>query len=124
VWLLAWLGVVYGSADALLLSIIPLAATWQSFASLGWTRSWAGRTAAGILALAASVLVAAMYHVGFPEYRAAGLQAPIIGNSVMSLASLLTMSPLAALFSHIAMHMSAVLHGLDTTVQLPPHYGV
>jgi hypothetical protein len=66
----------------------------------------------------------AIYHVGFPEYGTAELLAPIIGNSVVSLASLLTMSPLAALFSHIAMHMSAVMHGLDTTVQLPPHYRV
>jgi hypothetical protein len=88
-WLLVWLGVVYGSADALLLSIIPVAATWQAFATLGWTRTWPGRIAAGILALAASMLVAATYHLGFPEYGSGGLLAPIIGNSVMSLEALL-----------------------------------
>jgi hypothetical protein len=123
VWSLIWLGVVYGSADALLLSIVPLAATWQAFTALGWTHGWPGRLATGAIAMVACVLVAAIYHLGFPEYRNAGLVAPIIGNSVMSLASLLSMSPLAALLSHIAMHISAVLHGVETTVQLPPHYG-
>jgi hypothetical protein len=34
------------------------------------------------------------------------------------------MSPIAALFSHIAMHMPAILHKIETTVQLPPHYPV
>src|ERR1051326_5614222 len=34
-----WLGVVYGATDALLLSILPLFATWQALSSLGWTHS-------------------------------------------------------------------------------------
>ena len=63
-----------------------------------------------------------MYHLGFPEYRGAGLLAPVIGNGVLSLASLLTMSPIAAVLGHIAMHVTAVLHGINTAVQLPPHY--
>jgi len=117
-----WLGVVYGTTDALLLSILPLFATWQALAGVGWTRRWYGRIGSGVLALTASLIVAATYHLGFPEYRNAGVMAPVVGNGVMSLASLLTMSPIAAIGAHIAMHVAAVLHGAETTLQLPPHY--
>ena len=117
-----WLGVVYGTTDALLLSVLPLFATWQAFSSLGWTQHWFGRIASGALALIASLAVAGAYHLGFPEFRGASVVAPIIGNGVMSLASLLTMSPIAAVGAHIAMHIAAVLHGAETTLQLPPHY--
>jgi hypothetical protein len=46
----------------------------------------------------------------------------VLGNGVISLAYLLTTNPLAALLSHVAMHVTAVLHGLNSAVQLPPHY--
>ncbi len=49
-----WLGVVYGTTDALLLSILPLVATWQALSSLGWTHRWYGRCVGGTLALIAS----------------------------------------------------------------------
>jgi len=47
---------------------------------------------------------------------------PVIGNGVLSLAFLLTMSPLAAILPHIAMHITAMIHGRETTGQVPPHY--
>jgi hypothetical protein len=117
-----WLGVVYGTIDALMLSVFPLFATWQALSGLGWTKSWYGRAGTGVLALIASLGVAAAYHLGYPEFRNSGLVAPIIGNGVMSLASLLTMSPIAAIGAHVAMHIAAILHGAETTLQLPPHY--
>ena len=117
-----WLGMVYGTADALLLSVLPLFATWQALSSLGWPHRWYGRFASGVLALMASLAVAAAYHLGFPEFRGTTVAAPIIGNGVMSLASLLTLSPIAAICAHIAMHIAAVLQGAATTLQLPPHY--
>jgi hypothetical protein len=40
----------------------------------------------------------------------------------MSLAYVLSANPLAALLSHIAMHIAAVLQGADSVIQLPPHY--
>jgi len=40
----------------------------------------------------------------------------------MSLAYIITGSPISALISHIAMHIAAVLYGLQTAIQLPPHY--
>jgi hypothetical protein len=119
---LLWLGVVYGALDALLLSVVPILAAWGACSSLGWTVTWPGKIAAGLLAIVASLLVTALYHLGYPEYRGQALGAPVIGNGIMSLGYLLTANPLTAVFSHIAMHIAAVLHGPATSVQLPPHY--
>ena len=119
---LLWLGVVYGAADALLLSVLPVLATWQALASMGWTKSWPGTLATGISALLASVYVTAAYHLGYREFQGPEIRGPIIGNSVMSLAYVITGNPFSAVLSHIPMHVAAVMHGLETTVQLPPHY--
>ncbi len=119
---LLWLGMVYGTLDALLLSIIPVHATWCAMSALGWTESWLSKSVAAALSLAASVLVTAVYHLGYPEYRSLALVGPVFGNTVMSLAYLVTRSPLAAIGSHVAMHVAGVLHGPETVMQLPPHY--
>jgi len=77
----------------------------------------------GAIALIVSLLVTVAYHLGYPEYRAAGgVAGPSIGNGVISLGYLLTNNPIAAVFSHIAMHIAGVLHGPSTVMQLPPHY--
>jgi hypothetical protein len=119
---LLWSGVAYGLMDALLLTVLPVLATWQVFSLLNWTANWPGKVLVGIIALLASVLVTAAYHLGYPEYRGAGLFGPVIGNSSMTLGYLITNNPLAAVFSHIAMHIAAVLHGPASVMQLPPHY--
>ena len=46
----------------------------------------------------------------------------IVGVGVQSLACLLTGNPLPAILAHVAMHLTAVLHGMESVVQLPPHY--
>jgi hypothetical protein len=120
---IAWLGVVYGALDALFLSVLPVLATWQAFTALGWTESLGGKILVGALALVASLFVTVAYHLGYPEYRTAGgIMGPSVGNGVMSLSYLLTNNPIAAVFSHIAMHVAGVLHGPATVIQLPPHY--
>ncbi len=119
---LLWLGVVYGALDALLLSVVPVLATWQAFSLLGWTASWVGKVGVGALALVASLLVTAAYHLGYPEYRGFAIASPVFGNGMMTLGYLITTNPLAAILSHIAMHVAGVLQGPATVVQLPPHY--
>jgi hypothetical protein len=42
-------------------------------------------------------------------------------NLLVTLSYLLSGSPIAALLSHILMHVAAVLHGMESTIQLPPH---
>ncbi len=119
---LLWSGVIYGLMDALLLSVLPVLAAWQAFSLLNWTVNWPGRILVGVIAVLASLLVTVAYHLGYPEYRGGGLFGPAIGNTAMTLGYLVTSNPLAAVISHIAMHVAGVLHGSASVVQLPPHY--
>jgi hypothetical protein len=119
---LVWLGLVYSTLDALLLSIMPVVAAWRLVERLGMTATWSGRLAGSALGLVASLGVTALYHLGFAEYREAGLAAPLIGNGVMTLGYLLMANPITAWGAHVALHVASVLHGIDTTVTLPPHY--
>jgi hypothetical protein len=118
---LLWLGLVYGTLDALLLTVVPVLSVYGSrpvdTLRRGRARiGWAGLT------LLASLAVTAAYHLGFDEYRGAGLIQPLIGNGLVTLAYLLAGNPLAPVIAHVIMHVAAVLHGMSTTVQLPPHY--
>jgi hypothetical protein len=120
---LLWSGAIYGLIDALLLSVLPVLAAWQAFSALGWTIHWPGKIAAGAIAFAASLLITASYHLGYPEYRVkGGVLGPTIGNGVMTLGYLLTNNPITAIFSHMAMHITGVLRGPASVMQLPPHY--
>jgi hypothetical protein len=107
--------------DSLLLTVLPVLAAWQAFTLLNWTTNWQGRILVGIIAVLASVLVTTAYHLGFPEYRGKRLFGPVIGNTAMTLGFLITSNPLAAILSHIAMHIAAILHGPASVIQLPPH---
>ena len=120
---LFWPGLVYGSADALFLSVFPITATWRAFQGLGWTERWPGRLATGALSLLASLILIGAYHLGYPEFRGAQVLIIIAGVGVQSLACLLAGNPLPALIPHAAMHLAAVLHGMESVVQLPPHQG-
>ena len=119
-WALTWDGALYGFADAILLSVLPVLAVYGARPA-GELRNPAARWRWGLTALAASLFITAAYHLGFAEYRGPGLLAPLIGNAVVTLSYLASGSPVAALLSHTVMHAAAVLHGLATTVQLPPH---
>ena len=119
---LLWSGVAYGLTDALLLTVLPVLATWQAFSALNWTGNLPGKILVGVIAIVASFLVTISYHFGYLEYRGAGMAGPLIGNTTMTLGYLLTNNPLAAILSHIAMHIAGVLHGPASVMQLPPHY--
>jgi hypothetical protein len=119
---IVWLGLLYGLIDGLFLSVMPVAATWQALVLLGSTKRWPGLIAAGMMALMASLAVTAAYHLGYPEFQGVAVLWPMLGVGVMTLAYLLSRSPLAPVLSHIAMHVAAVLYGLQTAIQLPPHY--
>ena len=117
---LVWLGVVYGSADAVLLSLLPVLTIYGS-APADRMRRGGYRLRAGGRALLASLLVTATYHLGFPEFRGRTLVQPLIGNGVMTVGYLLTGNPLTPTLAHILLHGAAVLRGPETTPQLPPH---
>ncbi|HMM41166.1 MAG TPA: hypothetical protein PKA95_04640 [Thermomicrobiales bacterium] len=116
---LFWLGVVYGTVDALLLNVLPVVAVWQASSSLGHTGTWKGKVVTGLLAFVASALVTAAYHVGYREFRGADIREPMSGTMI-TVGYLLSGNPITAFAGHIALHIASVIHG--ATVTLPPHY--
>lgn len=119
---LAWSGMVYGLMDALLLNVMPVLAIWAGFSQFAWAGTWAGRIGLGALGLSGSLLITLTYHLGYPEFRNRKIIKVLVGNSIMTLACLLSGNPLGALLSHPVMHVAAVLRGPETTIQLPPHH--
>jgi hypothetical protein len=121
---IAWLGVVYGVVDALLLNVLPVLVVQGPAFVHERAVPWHERAGRGALALAASLAVTAAYHLGFTEFQGPALKSALIGNAIITATGLLAGSPLAAVAAHAVMHVAAVLHGAETTLQLPPHYGV
>lgn len=118
---IGWLGLAYGIIDALFLNVMPVLAVWLSFSQIGWEGSWFGKIGVGILALFASLLVTLTYHLGYTEFRNRSVGLVLVGNTLITLAYLLSANPLGAILSHTAMHVAAVIQGPETTIQLPPH---
>jgi hypothetical protein len=118
---LGWLGLVYGVIDALFLNVMPVLAIWHGTAGLEWATSLPGKIAIGVLALAASLLVALTYHLGYPEFRNRKVGLVLVGNGLITLAYIVSANPLGALISHTVMHLAAVIQGPESTIQLPPH---
>jgi hypothetical protein len=119
---ITWSGLAYGLIDALLLSVLPVLVVKSALANSGWSDIWYGKIGIGIIALSASFFVTTAYHLGYPEFRGKKVLWPNVGNGVLSLAYILTMNPLAAILPHMAMHVAAMIHGRETTGQVPPHY--
>jgi hypothetical protein len=117
-----WVGLGYGAMDALFLNVMPVLAIWTGFSGAGWTTAWPGKIAVAVLALLASLFVTLLYHLGYREFRNRKVVMVLIGNSLITLAYLVSTNPLGALVSHVAMHVAAVFRGPETVLQLPPHY--
>ena len=115
----AWEGLVYGAAEGLLLSVLPVVVVWQGFTGSGGTDGWRG-VAAGVLALAASALVIVVHHLGYREFRNRRIVQPLMACLVLSLGYLLTGSPIAAIGGHIVLHLALLRRGIE----LPPHHEV
>jgi hypothetical protein len=118
---LAWEGTVYGTLDALLLSVLPVLCIYGSQPA-ETLREPLQRWKWGLTALAGSLFITALYHLGFAEFRGPSLVQPLIGNAIITASYLMTGNPIAALLSHVIMHGAAVVHGMAAAVQLPPHY--
>jgi len=121
VFAILWLGVVYGAVDAALLTVMPVRAAREWWAGLGVRQRGTSWLVEGLVALGFSLFVTAVYHLGYPEFRGAAVIEPMIGNGLITLGYLATRHPITPVAAHVAMHIAAVLHGMDTTVQLPPH---
>jgi hypothetical protein len=113
---LAWEGVVYGVTEGVLLSVLPVLMTWQMIHSLGWS-GVGGAIARWTLPIAASIAVIVIHHLGYWEYRNRLLRPIAVGCGLMSVAYLVTASPIAPTLAHVISHAASLWHGS----QLPPH---
>jgi hypothetical protein len=118
---LIWVGLVYGAVDGLLLNVFPVLAV-QGASFFESRPTLQSRLLRGSLALVASLAISVIYHLGYAEFRGAPIVPVMLGNAIITLTYLLSGNPLAAVATHVIMHMAAVLHGMETTLQLPPHY--
>ena len=116
-----WRGVFYGAIDGLLLSSFPILATFAAFKGSRLEGRRHGRIAIGVVALAASLVMTAVYHVGYSDFRSSKLRSPVAGDTMWSLPTLLTLNPIGAPIAHATMHTTAVLHSYHTDLFLPPH---
>ena len=110
-------GIIYGTVDALVLSILPVLIV------INWLPA-SGNILIIIAGLILSNLVTFTYHIGFKEFRNKSIIRAMIGNTLCTLAFLLTGNMLAPTLSHAAMHIMAVIWGPKNKIQLPPHYPV
>ncbi len=116
-----WRGVVYGAADALLLSVFPILVVFAAMAHTRLNRRLAGKIVIGAVALIASLMMTAVYHSGYSDFRSGKLAKPLTGDLVWSAPTLLTLNPVGAPIAHVGLHVSAVLHSYNTDTFLPPH---
>lgn len=117
-----WRGVFYGAIDGLLLSSFPILATFAAFkGSRLERRDRRGKVAIGAVALVASLLMTAVYHVGYSDFRSGQVKSPLVGDVVWSTPTLVTLNPVGAPIAHAVMHTTAVLHSYHTDLFLPPH---
>jgi len=111
---IVWRGLVYGVIDGLLLTAFPILVV---FAAMRESRVGA-RLA---VALAASLLMTATYHLGYSDFRSEKVRKPLTGDLIWSAPVLATANPIGAPIAHAAMHVTAVVHSYDTDLFLPPH---
>ena len=119
VWLIFWRGVVYGVIDGLLLSSFPLIVTWRAF-DVG-RKPLGKKIAFGFLAWLFILAMTTAYHLGYRDFRSRKIIQPNIGNTLISLPTLVTANPIGSPISHALMHIAAVVHSPKTDLFLPPH---
>lgn len=116
-----WRGLVYGAVDGMLLSAFPILVVFAAAAGTQLRQTRHGTIAVGALALLASLVMTATYHLGYSDFRSVKLARPLSGDLVWSIPTLVTLNPVGAAITHAGLHVTAVLHSYDTDIYLPPH---
>jgi hypothetical protein len=118
---LLWRGIVYGTADGLLLSAFPILLVFAALRDSSLRRRTGGLVAVGAIAMVASLAMTAVYHAGYDDFRSDKLRKPVTGDLVWSVPTLATLNPVGAPIAHVGLHVGAVAHNYDTDLFLPPH---
>jgi hypothetical protein len=115
---IGWRGVVYGVVDALVLTAFPVAVTLALMG--GRLETLVRRAAFAVVSLALVLVITAVYHLGYEQFREDGVGGPEIGNTIISVPAILTANPLGSLIAHASMHVAADVHAYETDTFLPP----
>jgi hypothetical protein len=67
------------------------------------------------------LLVTSAYHAGYSDFRSKKLIQANIGNTIMSVPTLVSANPLGTPIAHMALHVMAVIRSPKTELFLPPH---
>jgi hypothetical protein len=118
-WLIFWRGLVYGGIDGLFLSSFPWIVTWRAF-DVG-KKPWSGKITAGFLAWLFILVVTTAYHLGYSDFRSRKIIQPNIGNTIISVPTLVSANPIGSPITHAIMHIAAIIHCPKTELFLPPH---
>jgi hypothetical protein len=119
VWLIFWRGVVYGFVDGLLLTAFPWVVTWRAY---NVEKKPLGRKIAfGLLTWIFVLVITTAYHTGYADFRSKKLIQPNIGNTIISIPTLVAANPIGSALTHAMMHVAAVIHSPKTDLFLPPH---
>jgi len=117
---LLWEGIVYGTAEAILLATLPVLAVWQATDALGWTDTTWAKAGSGALAVVGAQFVILVHHLGYREFRTRAarrmLSGALVGCGLQALAFLLTGNVLAPVVAHIVLHTQLTLRGNE----MPP----
>ena len=119
VWLVFWRGIVYGAIDGLLLSSFPWIVTWRAFDVE--KKPLMQKVAFGFLAWLFILVMTTAYHGGYADFRSKKIIQPNIGNTIISIPTLVSANPVGSPITHAIMHVAAILHCPRTNLYLPPH---
>lgn len=119
IWSIFWRGLVYGAIDGLLLSVFPWVVTWRAFNAEA--KPVAGKIGIALVAWALIIVMTTFYHIGYSDFRSPKVIQANIGNTIMSVPTLLAANPIGTPIAHAALHISAVIHSPETDLFLPPH---
>jgi hypothetical protein len=118
-WLIFWRGLIYGAIDGLLLSVFPWMVTWRAFDVE--KRPLGKKIAFGFLAWFFILVLTTVYHLGYSDFRSRKIIGPNIGNTIISVPTLVSGNPIGSPIVHAVMHITAIIHSPKTELFLPPH---
>jgi hypothetical protein len=118
-WLIFWRGLIYGTIDGLLLSVFPWMVTWRAFNVE--KKPLGKKIAFGLLAWLFILILTTAYHLGYSDFRSRKIIEVNIGNTIISIPTLVSANPIGSPITHAIMHIAVVIHSPKTVLFLPPH---
>ena len=119
VWNIFWRGLMYGTVDGLLLTVFPWIVTWRAFEVE--KKPLKKKISFGFLVWFLVIVMTSVYHFGYADFRSNKVIQANIGNTIISVPTLVSANPIGSPIAHAALHISAVIHSPQTELFLPPH---